>query len=143
MFRTLCNPDIFRTLFYPPLWYILENKHIQNPTLWSILLRTLALYNYSILRHPIYWNIRLFRTRICQLLLNPFHANGLILYLLKTSENQRFSDVFRGYRKRPVAWNGLMYQLFVRTHTYYYCIHYFLSRVWPTPCLFVFSANPY
>ena len=26
---------------------------------------------------------------------------------MKTSENQRFSDVFRGYRKRPVAWNGL------------------------------------
>ena len=25
----------------------------------------------------------------------------------KTSENQSFSDVFRGYRKRPVAWNGL------------------------------------
>ena len=26
---------------------------------------------------------------------------------LKISENQRFSDVFTGYRKRPVAWNGL------------------------------------
>ena len=25
----------------------------------------------------------------------------------KTSENLCFSDVFRGYRKRPVAWNGL------------------------------------
>ena len=23
-------------------------------------------------------------------------------------ENQRFSDIFRGYRKRPVAWNGLI-----------------------------------
>ena len=29
---------------------------------------------------------------------NPFHAIGLILYPLKTSENQRFSDVFREYR---------------------------------------------
>ena len=33
---------------------------------------------------------------------NPYHAAGLFLYTLKTSEN----DVFRGYRKRIVAWNG-------------------------------------
>ena len=38
---------------------------------------------------------------------NPFHATDLFLYLLKTSENQRFCDIFRGYRKRSVAWNGL------------------------------------
>ena len=38
-------------------------------------------------------------------LLNPFHATDLFLYPRKTSENLRFSDVFRGYRKRPVAWN--------------------------------------
>ena len=34
----------------------------------------------------------------------PFHATGLFRYPLKTSENQRFarfSDIFRGYRKRP------------------------------------------
>ena len=41
-------------------------------------------------------------------LFNPCHVTGLFLYTLKTSENQRFSDVFRGYRKRPVAWNRLM-----------------------------------
>ena len=40
-------------------------------------------------------------------LLNPFYATGLFLYPLKTSENQRFSDVFMGYRKRPVGRNGL------------------------------------
>ena len=28
--------------------------------------------------------------------------------LPKTSENQRFSGVFRGYRKKPLACNGLM-----------------------------------
>ena len=39
---------------------------------------------------------------------NPSHANGLFLYPLKTSEYQRFSDVFRRYRKRPVAWNRLI-----------------------------------
>ena len=42
-------------------------------------------------------------------LINPFHATGLFRYPLKTSENQRLSDVFRGYQKRPVAWNGLRY----------------------------------
>lgn len=31
----------------------------------------------------------------------------LSLYPLKTSENEKFSDVFRGYSKRSVAWNGL------------------------------------
>ena len=25
-------------------------------------------------------------------------------------ENQRFSDVFRGYQKKSVAWNGLKYE---------------------------------
>ena len=39
---------------------------------------------------------------------NPFHATVLFWYPLKTSENQRFSDAFRGYQKRPLAWNGLM-----------------------------------
>ena len=36
--------------------------------------------------------------------LNTFHATGLFLYPLKTSENQRFSDVSREYRKRPVTY---------------------------------------
>ena len=39
--------------------------------------------------------------------INPFHATGLFLYLLETSENQRFSDSFRGCRKRPATWNWL------------------------------------
>ena len=38
----------------------------------------------------------------------PFYATGLFLYPLKTSKNLWLSDVFRGYRKRPVAWNGLV-----------------------------------
>ena len=41
--------------------------------------------------------------------LTHFITTGLFLYPLKTSENHRFSDVFRGYRKRPVAWKGLTY----------------------------------
>ena len=38
--KTLCNPDIFRTLVYSQLWYILKSKHIQSPAeylKWSIL----------------------------------------------------------------------------------------------------------
>ena len=38
--------------------------------------------------------------------LNPFHATDLFWYFLKTSENQRFSDVFRGYQRRSVTWNA-------------------------------------
>ena len=37
------------------------------------------------------------------LVANPFHATGLFLYPLKTSETLWFSNVFRGYRKRPMA----------------------------------------
>ena len=39
----------------------------------------------------------------------------LLLYPLKTSENPLFSDFFRGYRKRPVASNGLSI-FFLRIH---------------------------
>ena len=35
---------------------------------------------------------------------NLLHATGLFLYPLKTLENLWFSDVFRGYTKRPVTW---------------------------------------
>ena len=40
-------------------------------------------------------------------LFNPLQPSVAFLYPLKTSENQRFSDIFRGYWKRPVAWNRL------------------------------------
>ena len=43
------------------------------------------------------------------LFLNLFYATGLFLYPLSV-ENLWFSDVFRGYRKKPVEWNGLMPQ---------------------------------
>ena len=40
--------------------------------------------------------------------LNPFHTTDLFWYPQKTSENLWFSNVFKGYQKRPVAWNGLI-----------------------------------
>ena len=48
--------------------------------------------------------------------INSFHATGLFLYPLNISENFRFFDVFRGYRKRPVAWNELTYLSKVPLH---------------------------
>ena len=38
---------------------------------------------------------------------NPFQENVSFLYPLKMSQNQRFSDVFRWYRKGTLASNGL------------------------------------
>ena len=109
IFKFLCHPDVFRTLLYTPLWYILK-KACRISKMEYFIKNPMAYLDVRCIR-----NIRLFRMRVCQLLLNPFHATGLLLHLLKILENLWFSDVFRGYGKRPVAWNGLMYQLFFRT----------------------------
>ena len=39
--------------------------------------------------------------------INPFHATGLYLYPLKTSEKLWFPDIFSGHRKRLLKLNGL------------------------------------
>ena len=41
---------------------------------------------------------------------NTFSTNVPSLYPLKTSENRRFSDVFRGYRIGTLVENGVMCQ---------------------------------
>ena len=64
LFKTLCNPDIFRNLVYSELWYILKSKHIQNLAeylRWSILLR--AVCKYSKFRGPIYSKLRHIQNR--------------------------------------------------------------------------------
>ena len=38
---------------------------------------------------------------------NPFSTNVTLLYLLKASENGRFSDNYRGYRIGSLVENGL------------------------------------
>ena len=48
--------------------------------------------------------------------LNLFQANVPFLYFLKTSENLRFSDVFRRYRKGTLAWNGLRYNMWLKSN---------------------------
>ena len=40
-------------------------------------------------------------------IINPFSNNVALLYPLKTSQNLRFSDVFRGYKSGTSAENGL------------------------------------
>ena len=39
--------------------------------------------------------------------INQFNVNVLFLYHLKTLENLRFSDLFRGYRNGEMVWNVL------------------------------------
>ena len=76
----------------------------------------LKYFNYSYIQDSIYKKLCYFRGFLgpCQtseinIWLKHFSiSTGLFLYLLKTSENQRFYDIFRGYGKRPVTWNGLM-----------------------------------
>ena len=60
-------------------------------------------------------------------LVNPLRATGLLLYL-KTSENKRFSDIFRRYKRRPVARNGLCLR---RRNVTTYAI---ISLTLPVPC---------
>ena len=61
----VCSPDIFRSLVYSQLCFILKSKHIQNPAKylrWSILLKTLC--NYSTFRRPIYSKLSLIQNPI-------------------------------------------------------------------------------
>ena len=44
--------------------------------------------------------------------INPYSTNVSLLYPLKTSENLRFSDVFRGYRSETLVENRLNWQAF-------------------------------
>ena len=90
------------------IFFVLIN-HMLGQTLWKILNNVLVLYYtlcnfYNIL---IFFILQKYFNRAVYLL-NPFHATGLFLYPLKTSEKLWFSDIFRVYRKRPMAWNGLM-----------------------------------
>ena len=46
-----------------------------------------------------------FNSKDATYIIKPFHTTGLFLYPLKISENPWSSDVFRGCRKRQMAWN--------------------------------------
>ena len=58
------------------------------------------------IKKPIFWSFQRLRKKNSGInWFNPIHANVLFLYPLKTSENQSFSDVFRGYRNVTLALN--------------------------------------
>ena len=54
-----------------------------------------------------YFRIGIVSKTIEDSVVDPLYATGLFLYPLKKSGKQKFFDVFRGYRKRLVALNGL------------------------------------
>ena len=54
---------------------------------------------------------------------NRLSTTGLCLFPLKISENHRFYYVFRRFRKRPVALNGLIGKSLILSN----CIEYFYT----------------
>ena len=65
-----------------------------------------------------------FISMFSRVLFNPVYATTVFLDPLKASENIWFSDVFRGYRKRPVTWNGLIRMGYVFTDAFIYLFIY-------------------
>ena len=56
---------------------------------------------------------------------NSFQATGLFALSRKYQKNFWFSNIFKGYRKRPVVWNGLSNSLLSdarkQEHCYIFC----------------------
>ena len=72
---------------------------------------------------------KLFDINALKTFFNPFHAIGPFLYPLKKSENKRFSDIFRMYKKRQaVAWNGLKLQGFEASKPHH--IFWLFRKIW-------------
>ena len=81
-----------------------RKRHLGVFAPWKLTFKLLTVAGFG---HAVSWRFSSFLPSQSWLLINPFHVTGLFLYPLKTSENQRFSYNFRGYRKRPVEWNRL------------------------------------
>ena len=68
------------------------------------------------------------------LVFNLFHATDLFINPLKSSKKQRFSNVFRGYRKRLV-WNDLnIWRFFFISAIYWFSLQNLCVK-----CLFLFT----
>ena len=86
----------------------------------------------------IYWRNSEWKTSFFyRVRVKQFLATGLFLYPLKTSDNQRFPYVLRGYWKRSVAWNGLNNDFPMCCADLNTCIIFYLSFM---PC-FVYHSN--
>ena len=69
---------------------------------------------------------------------NLFQVNVPFLYPLKTSENQRFSDAFRGYKKGALTWNRLIRFSFL---SYLQNQFFFNSAFFCTVMMFIWSIK--
>ena len=122
------NPEYFNEIYFPaesskinarssfprlkePLrkWNILNISNIFTNFVFILIVLNLLLVNYLPTCPP---KMKHFRFMLF-LPMNPFQAMSFFLYSLKTWENYWFSDVFRGYRKKPVVkkriWEVLVY----------------------------------
>ena len=93
---------------------------------WSVFLNKVSRFRPAFL----FKSIVFFFTM--QQLFDPFHATDLFWYPLKASENLWFSDVFMGYQKRSVVWNGLMAILcFVASQCFSQNVELWVVISWP------------
>ena len=74
-------------------WINAQVHHLQPRNLSSVLVRVYKIFKRS-------YGI-----------LNPYSPNVTFLYPLKTSENRRFSDIFRVYRNATLGEYGLIWEL--------------------------------
>ena len=83
--------------------------HEKALTRYEYVVRVHKLLNVSFLKKillVLHFYFVMVKPPVQKAFINLFHASGLFLYLLKTSECQRFSTGFRGFRKRPMERNG-------------------------------------
>ena len=73
--------------------------------------------------------------------INPFHTTDLFLHLLKISENRRFSDIFRGYRKWLVPLNGLWNPTFLQKLIIKVLKAIFLKHYWQSLFIGTMKTN--
>ena len=89
------------------LFFRRENVRIFNKNIWTWFCRDYYI-EYCIFRghrkRPV--------ASISINFVNPLNTTGIFPHPLKLSRHQRFSDVFRGYRKRLVAWNDIIVSCF-------------------------------
>ena len=92
--------DFYRSFSLTSIW-------LPYSQLWAIIEETV-----SLIRCYCFYN---FDQRVTG---NPFSINAPLLYPLKTSENMRFSDAFRGYRRGKLVENRLKYKVLLKSWFY-------------------------
>ena len=82
---------------------IISDKHVTKlrNLCWTLIIFWCSIGKWGYLGHESY-------IALCCFPFYPFNATGLFLHILQTSKNKRFSDIFRGYRERLVAWKWLL-----------------------------------